>query len=189
MKKSFAAIVIGLCCFLGMRAEGVVILAHDDFEGGSAGYAKGGFQSVGVTNTADNVRTGTYALDYEAKTGTSEAESKRSNKLTYVKNTYVHIISWVKADSQYKMRWAANNSNGTQVTLGGDDNWHRLTWKETGYHYTSSDAAKDNSIKIQPKVSASGKHIYVNRSAYGYRQTVSGKECRTMPHGNQMDTG
>ncbi len=160
MKKSFAAIVIGLCCFLGMRAEGVVVLAHDDFEGGSAGYAKGGFSSVGVTSADGTVRTGTYALDVKTKKSTSEGYAKRGTKLGYIKNTYVHIISWVKADAAYQMYWKGNSS-GTKVTLGGDDAWHRLAWGTDGYHYTSSDGTKDHYFYAKQNNEAD-KHIYVD---------------------------
>lgn len=160
MKKSFVAIVIGLCCFLGMRAEGVVILAHDDFEGGSAGYANSGFSSVGVTSADGTVRTGTYALDVKTKKSTNEGYAKRSTKLGYIKNTYVHIISWVKADAAYQMYWKGYSS-GTKVTLGGDDAWHRLAWGTDGYHYTSSDGNKDHYFYAKQNNEAD-KHIYVD---------------------------
>lgn len=117
----------------------------DNFENGTCNYGKSNATSIATNSTKEHVRTGEKSVVLQLNTSSTGPYTKRSTKFSFVKNTYIHAIGWIKSDDYEEFWFKLASSDGTKVKFGGDANWHQIS---ATYHYTSSTADKDVAIYI-----------------------------------------
>ena len=133
----------------------------DNFENGTCNYGKSNATSIATNSTKEHVRTGEKSVVLQLNTSSGGPYTKRSTKFSFVQNTYIHAIGWIKSDDYEEFWFKLASSNGTKVKFGGDANWHQIT---AAYQYTS--ATSDKEVAIYITSDKKGNKVYYDDIVY-----------------------
>lgn len=133
-----------------MWADPAAMYANS-FEGGTDSWGKSSMTS-GPAEETTNVRTGGKSIKYVS----SASLGYTTKSVSFVKNTKIHAILWVKASETKSVYLSLNSNNGTAVNVGS------AGWTKVAHTYSYTSSTGNKNVRLYMNDKTANVSIYVD---------------------------